>query len=522
MSMVNELATRFSFTGSTRPLENFNEQLTKSVKVTAAFIAASAASITLINKSTSEMSNLAESVGLTTAQYQAYGEISQQVGMSSEIVADMLEEMNNKFGESSALMARGEKPLSAVSDSLNILGLQYKDIADLDPAAQFEAVSKAIENMPDAQKAASAADILFGGDANKFFSNMKNTGQSLDSLISRYEEINMLTEDGIKGSKEYTTAFRYLQVSLTSSSREIAGVIGGQLAPMIESMTKSFSLWSKENQSWIKDTAKKTGNAIVGITEFLGRMKYVIGALVVAGVAGFVALKVATIGWAASLAAVFNPVTLVVAGIAAALLIIDDLYVAFKGGKSIIRDFIKEWTGFDITPALQNAVKSLQDLVSYVGNIAEELWEIIGGMFSGLGDIWRGDFEKGFSKMFESAKKYVEFIKNAFTTAFNFIGDKLDSLVSLLPDFITGNDSDSPVVGGSGQGLYGTGNAGLQGYQYGGNLSRRERRSQQTSVTQSNDIKIYSNDPVAAGQAVANASSRQLREATDYYDRGGQ
>jgi len=204
MAVVTELVTKFGFEGSTAPLSSYNKMLGKTIKKLAAYASASLgistvlgpAMISIINTQTAQMSSLAEAVGLTTREFQAYSSVSKQIGLSSDVVIDLVEEMNNKFGESNALVSKGEKPLTAVSDALGILGLKYKDIASLDPGAQFRAVSKAIEDMPDPQRAASAADILFGGEANKFFANMKKTGQSLDMLTKRYEKINFLTKDG--------------------------------------------------------------------------------------------------------------------------------------------------------------------------------------------------------------------------------------------------------------------------------------------------------------------------------------
>lgn len=515
MSIVNELLTQFSFAGSTQPLAEFNQRLSTSIKRIGALTAVSLGLITITNKNTSEMAMLAESVGLTTEKYQAYGEASLSLGMSGEVVSDMLEEMNNKFGESSALLASGKKPLGAVTDSLKILGLAYKDIADLNPDEQFEAIAEAIAKMPNSQQAASAADILFGGDANKFFSNLKKTGKSLDDLVMQYQEINMLTEEGVKGSKEYTKAFRFLQISLTSSSREIAGIIGSKLAPSIEKMTSSFAGWAKENKEWIGDTAKKLGSAIVGLGEFLVRMK---GVIFMVAIPAFVAFKIATLGLAGALGLLFSPVIIFMAVVSGALLIIDDLMVAFKGGKSIIRDFILEWTGFDIRPMLQEAVK----MVAKFGKLLkdklikdfEQIKSFVAGVFRGIGTIWLYDFNAGFDKLLNSAKEYVALIKNAFANAFDFIGDKFDSIIGKLPTWMGGDEEGGPQASGA--------SALINPYESGANLAQQSLSSAISNVTQTNEIKVYSSDPQAAGQSVADFSTKQLRDTTNSFSRGGQ
>ena len=369
MAVVTELVTKFGFEGSTAPLASYNKALGQAVKGLAGFAAATGAALVagagvlgVINKETAQMASLAEAVGLTTRQYQAYGAAAAQVGLDSEVVVDLFEEMNNKFGESAALMAKGEAPLGAVSDAMGILGLEFENISSLKPDEQFRAISKAIEDMPDAQQAASAADILFGGDANKFFSNMKKTGQSLDSLTKKYDAINFLTKDGIKGAKAYTQSFGNLGRMFSSIGREISGVVGGQLTPEIEDLTRGITDLISENKDWIIGIAGRTVDIVVATGKAIARLT----PFILAGAAAWGVMTLATGGFATVMAVLTSPVTLTIAALAAAALIIDDLIVAFQGGNSVIADFAQNFLGIDIVPALHGIVDGVMWAVDQV------------------------------------------------------------------------------------------------------------------------------------------------------------
>jgi len=363
MAVVTELVTRFGFEGSTAPLADYNKALGQAIKGLAGFAAAAGVALVagagilgIINKETSQMSSLAEAVGLTTREFQAYGAAATQVGLDSEVVVDLFEEMNNKFGESTALMAQGQKPLGAVSDALGILGIKFKDIANLKPADQFRAISKAIEAMPDTQRAVSAADILFGGDANKFFANMKKTGQTLDSLIKKYDAINFLTKEGTEGAKLYSRSLGEMGILFSSVGREISGIIGGQLSPELENLTKGFSDLVKENREWVIGVASKTAEIAVAIGKAINRLTPFL--IASAGAWGIITL--ATGGFATVMATVMSPVTLTIAAIAAGALIIDDLIVAFQGGNSVIAEFAQTFLGIDIMPGLKAMVDGVK------------------------------------------------------------------------------------------------------------------------------------------------------------------
>jgi phage-related protein len=80
---------------------------------------------------------------------------------------------------------------------------------------------------------------------------------------------------------------------------------------------------------------------------------------------------------------VFSPAILIAAGIAAVIVVLDDLIVAFQGGNSVIRNFFLEFLGFDIRPVLQGIADVFGELVSGISGGAKIIFDLL-EPFSGL------------------------------------------------------------------------------------------------------------------------------------------
>lgn len=463
MAIVNEVVTEFSFKGNTAPLAKYNKALGVAIKGMAGFatamvgfVATGGTVLAMVNQQTTEISNQAEAVGITTEKYLAWGQAAKTLGLDQMVVIDLVEEMNNKLGESAKL----NKPLSAVTDAFTILGLEYDNIKNLDPGQQFEEIARAIDKMPDPQQAASAADILFGGEANKFFSTLKKQGLSLGEIVAKYQKINFLTKEGTEGAKKYSASINYMGSLFSSVGREIAGVIGGHLSPELESMTEAFSDLIKENKEWIINVSKKVVDGILAISKALVRLTPVL----MAGAAAWGALTLATGGFAAIMAVVTSPVTLFIAAGAAALLIIDDLIVAFNGGESAIAGFIKELTGFDIVPVLQGTVDAV-------------LWAV--------------------DQVIAGFKQWFDYISWGWNQYQNIIGT--------VSDFFGGGDSDININNN----LTRVATSGQSG---GG-------RNTRNSIENTNNITINANNAMEAKQGVDSALQDQLRNTETVLNR---
>ncbi len=117
-------------------------------------VAVAGTALTLINKATTETDLLARSVQVSTGTIDGLTHALRGAGFETEDVISLVEEMNNKLGESAGL-----QEITPVTESLGILGLSFERIKDLSPEEQFLAITDAALKMEDAQKAAADDDL---------------------------------------------------------------------------------------------------------------------------------------------------------------------------------------------------------------------------------------------------------------------------------------------------------------------------------------------------------------------------
>jgi hypothetical protein len=242
-----------------------------------------------------------------------------------------------------------------------------------------------------------------------------------------------------------------MKFGLSSIQKQLA--IG--LAPAIQDVTEGFIDFLVSNQDLIKDGIEATVDWIGYTVDALYRLLPVLTLVAV----GFIAAKVAALGFTGVMAILTAPITLWIVGITAAVLIIDDLITAFQGGKSVIGDFFQEFFNWDIGEAMRGMVV----------------------------DIGEG----------------IDEIKLIFSDMFDFIDigfGKVSGIVSKVGGFLGIGDDETNISPGQQQ---------LQTNITNNNIV----------IDQKNEIKT--NDPEAAGRAVNNNLQEQLANADIRINQGG-
>ncbi len=126
-------------------------------------ITSTAVAVQSLTEADVKTQKLAKSVGMNVDNLEALGSAVSSIGFDVETVADQIEEMNNKLGESKGM----KEQVTPVKEALKTLGLNFKEIIDLPMEKQFFKILNAAKKIPDAQKAAAGLDIFFGGEGNK-------------------------------------------------------------------------------------------------------------------------------------------------------------------------------------------------------------------------------------------------------------------------------------------------------------------------------------------------------------------
>ena len=303
-------------------------------------ITAGTAALVLFNNEARKTVTLAESVGVSAGFLENLGTAIAPAGFELDNIVDLVEEMNNKLGESAGL-----KEITPVTESLAILNLRFRDLQKLSPEQQFRAITDAALKMKDAQKAAAAVDILMGGEANKIIGILRRQGKTTEEVLKAQEAYNARTDKGREGAVAFSKEIGKTTRIISSLASEIAGLVGGQMVPMLAKMSEYIrankdliktrileffeKLKKRAEAAWqwlneegrlqsIIETVIGLGSAIAAVTRFMTEhgetVAYLIG--------GIVALNATLTAFTAVMGIVnvlmaLNPIGLIVLGVAA-------------------------------------------------------------------------------------------------------------------------------------------------------------------------------------------------------------
>ncbi|CAI2534764.1 Uncharacterised protein [Serratia proteamaculans] len=193
-----------------------------------------------MNAKTAESVGKARTYGVGVETYNAWDSYAQQMGLNGENFGDLLEELKNKVGE---YKATGEQ--SSLNDAFKMLGFGAGDLAGMNNEQMFEKIIGRALTHKDEQEAASAVDMLMGGEANKILTYMRLTGKSYKEMMDQQKRYNLVTKEGADGAIRGNIAFNNLRTVWGSSVEEIAGKLGNDLAPMVTELADELSDWFK-------------------------------------------------------------------------------------------------------------------------------------------------------------------------------------------------------------------------------------------------------------------------------------
>ncbi|AUR92583.1 TMhelix containing protein [Vibrio phage 1.174.O._10N.261.55.A8] len=355
-----------------------------------------------INQMKLETDSLSRAQGANIETVEAIASGIKSIGLSAENVTDLYEELNNKLGESA-----GIEEITAVTESLGILGLQFESIKKLSPEDQFNAITDAALKMEDATQAQSAADMLLGSEASKIIGTLRLQGKSMEDITKNYQMMNFRTDQSRKGAEDMAKAQSTTAKIIGSLTQEVSGLIGKALAPMItkfnEFMINNKELISQNLDKLFNSIGDSVGDvgqhmeALIGwigdlganFSEFLKWAKWV-GALALAITGLMVALKL-FIG-------VMTAVNLVMANpiIAAVVLTVAALagaaYLVYKNWDGISAWFSDMWESIKTTFNIGvQMVKSMFDWspMEFISAQWDGVTNYFSNLFGGIADMYQ-------------------------------------------------------------------------------------------------------------------------------------
>mgnify|MGYP003142767469 CR=1 FL=1 len=424
----------------------------------AAIGSAAFAAVTAINKTTSRTSRMSEAVGVSVDTVEGLAGAISGAGFEVDNIIDLVEEMNNKLGES-----RGLQQTLPVQESLAVLNLSFKELKDLAPEEQFKRITDAALQMSDAQKAASAVDILMGGEANKVISVLRQQGKSVDEIVARYNALNLQTEESRRGAMRFTDAIGFTTRFISSLGQLIAGLIGGRLEPLLQRFQEFVAANKELIQLKVSQWVDKVVDSVVYLVENFETIAMWTKRIAI-GLGVFIAFSAILKTFIAIMTAVnivmaMNPVGLIVLGItaliaaiAAAIVYWDELKDAFLGLSTPVKIAIAAvmgpigWFIAAATLIKENWTSIKTFFVDLWTGVKDVFESVLGGVFD-----WFESKTDGIISAFKSA---METIKGIFRDIMAFY-DKTVGMISEGVDSIGGffgfgDDEDEQGAGANG------------------------------------------------------------------------
>jgi F0F1-type ATP synthase assembly protein I len=243
--LVTVLGFEYKDDGSREKFQRASSKIAETAKslwVGIAGIVATGA-ITTLNALTATQEKQADIIGFSGQAFREWAGIAKDAGFEAEHLTDLVEEMNNKIGEAKGL----SELITPVKESLQILNIEFETLKQLKPEEQFNLLANSIVDLQDKQAAVSAADILFGGEANKFFSYLKSREISIGDALSQQRELILLTDEEAKASRAWGREIGNLWKLFISAGQSISGMLA-MTGIDLKAVRIGFADWFRENR----------------------------------------------------------------------------------------------------------------------------------------------------------------------------------------------------------------------------------------------------------------------------------
>ena len=424
MAVVNEVVTRFSFQGDLRPQREFNTGLDSSIKllagVAAGITATSGAMFAWANSvfnTIDPMVQLSRETGVALESIQELGYAASVNGSSLDAVSASVREMTKRIGEFEQL---GTGPAKEVVENL---GISFRD-ANGEIKAADQVMLELTDTMAGMRESERMNVLDKLGIDPSMIQLLSLTSEEVEGLRARAQRLGVVTQEQGDAVASYNDSLTTLRFGMQG----IQNMVAVGFAPMMDDLVDRFVNLLEANQDLIMNGLNWLGEVVASTMGMLERMWPIFAAVA----AGFAIAKVAAIGFGGVMSIILSPVVLWTAAILGAILIVDDLIVAFQGGESVIADFFESFFGIDIRPALQAIVAAVEETVALVIEVFSPAVDAIKSMFKAVAAIIQGDFGAAWDHIGDAMASMVEYALGLFTTLAEGAGAIMEAVAGLM------------------------------------------------------------------------------------------
>ena len=470
---TTELVTRFSFVGSLQPLQKLNQGLDVGIASIAKLgaglgigaIALNGFNLSLVDQ-IDQQNDLAITLGVSIQALQEWGFVAQLSGSSAQAYESSIGGLSQAIGDTANDVGRAK----AIFEKM---GISVKDATGKVKSADvvMEELRQKLKGLEKTEKISILSKL---GIDRSMLQMLESSDESINKLRLQARALGITTDEEKEKVAEYKDSMDTLGFAFTA----LATKMQIALTPAIKKMADNFvTLFENGTISgiinWLKDfgiATYKTIDDIVGFDNILLALG-----------ARFLWLRKSMIG-----AMLFNPFTYIIAGIAAVVLIYDDLT---HKNSFLIKKFneLKE-KAMGYFDEIANSVKNtfegvMNNIKSFIDNIISYFQPLMDMVDSTIGAV------KNFS--FSSLNPFAD---NAETTISpNAIARQPLNNNPISPNAITQNAVPQQLM------------------------------NKTLANTVNNDIKIEvkTDEPMTAGTSVKNSLEQQLKDTNSTMNKGG-
>ena len=398
----------------------------------------SAALATEIMEVNNRIGGMSSSVGMTAADISAWSTTMISGGMSAELAGSNF----TKFqGVLSSACSQGGEAVQGFADVAGMSADEFIQLYKTDATGATEAFLQGLNKIEDGGGSVVATLDELGLSGTEqvrmmqvLMSAADGTGKEMSDL-QRY--MNIANDEFDKGTalqEEFNTQSDTLKFTMQSLKSELSDTgksIGAALAPAIQDVAKKFTDWLGKVQQFAQEHPKVVQGiagivagamAFGGVALVVGKFTSAIGGIV-SGVGSAIS---AISGLGGVVGLLTNPITLVIAGIAAFVAAIIYCWNNVDGFKeSVSSSFQRIWEVIsDVCTSVWNVIQEVWGAISpYVVPMLQSMAETIGTIFTTILDI---------------IVPVVEGVWNTIKTVWGWIGPYVIGIFEGVAQFISG------------------------------------------------------------------------------------
>lgn len=398
----------------------------------------SAALATEIMEVNNRIGGMGASVGMTAADISAWSTTLISGGMSAELAGSNF----TKFqGVLSSACSQGSAAVQGFADVAGMSADEFIQLYSTDATGATEAFLQGLNRIEDGGGSVVATLDNLGLSGTEQVRMMQvlmkaadGTGKEMSDLQKYMSIANDEFDRGKALQEEFDTQSDTLKFTMQSLKAELSDTgkaIGAALAPAVKDVAKKFTDWlgkvkqfAQEHPKVVQGIAGIVAGAMAfgGVALVVGKFVSAIGGIV----SGVGSVMSAISGLGGVIGLLTNPITLVIAGIAAFVAAIVYCWNNVDGFKeSVSNSFQRIWEVIsDVCTSVWNVIQEVWGAISpYVVPMLQSMAETIGTIFTTILDI---------------VVPIVEGVWNTIKTVWGWIGPYVIGIFEGVAQFISG------------------------------------------------------------------------------------